>query len=253
MIRPLIASVFALSCLVACATDEELAAPTASLDQALAAPITVRYVSETAETIRVSAYVSAAPRGLALNLTLPLVGAASMPPAVAERLRRDHELEVTIVDAMAGWSVRAPDNQLETLATATLAERIATATEFSTLCGDDIAQATVQLTDGDAEFVARVRAQHPLRPYGLHATTGCLEEGVWFGPNKCTPTLDSGCTAVVDCGTVLGGTRVCRGACLLQGYWNEVCMCNIDEVACCEAIVPPRGPIATEEVTQFEN
>lgn len=243
-------SSFAL-CLVlaACGTvpaePDAVAAP--SIEQALDADVTLIYDQEIGDTVQATAFIAAQPRALTIKVTMPREGDTALPAATLARLRHDRHIEVTIVGGTDAWVVRQADAETRVLTLAEFVPYYGTSAAFPTLCGDTVAKSQLTLATSEGEFDARISVLHPMHFFGIYATTACeTEGGKWKG--TCVPIGGVQCSAVVQCGTALGGTRRCGGTChTIPGYvWND-CMCNVDEVSCCTApLPPPTGPVVIE-------
>ena len=249
MTRSLVSSIALCLCLAACGTEpvEPGAAAAPSIEEALAAEVTLVYDQESGDTVQATAFVAARPRSLVFKVTMPREGEAALPAATLARLRADRHVDVTIAGGVDAWVVRDPDTRTRVLSLAEFVPYYGTSAVFATLCGDTVAKAQLTLATPDGEFAARVSVLHPMRFFGIYSTTACeTEGGKWKG--TCVPIGGVQCSAVVDCGTALGGTRRCGGTChTIWGWvWND-CMCNVDEVACCNApLPPPTCPVITE-------
>lgn len=244
-----------LACVVACGTEDvqDDTRDDRTVEDRLSGPITIRYAAEVGNSLKATAYLTTNTRSVALKLTMPFTGDTALPASTLERFRADQAIEVTIVDGLHSWTVRAGANDLKSLNLTEFVDLYETSPSFSTVCGAEIAKAHVVLSDGKDTFEARLSVLDPWRLMGLYETNACEEFDDYGTYGWCSRINGVPCSAVVDCGSALGGTRRCDGDCYLDvGVFNDVCKCSINETACCNAILPPR-PVATEETTRFEN
>lgn len=219
-----------------------------NVEERLSGSFTIRYKSEDDNTLEVTAAMLTSTRPLILGLSMPMSGDQAIPAAALDRLRADGTLEITIVEGLDQWVVRGNGNELEALTLSELAHFYDTAPSFTTICGSAIAKARVTLSASEERFQARISVLDPWQPYAfyedLHGSCEVIVDSWFWGQYHCqqiTPGIQ--CTAIVDCGTILGGTRRCAGDCRVKhGFWGRYCMCEISESLCCNAPTQPTGP-----------
>lgn len=261
MKRTLVAAFLLSATLSACAeSSQDEAAPAPSVGAALSAPITIGYLSEDTDTLTATATVAASPRSIALQVRMSL---AAVPPEVIAELRSKEELVVTLEDGLDAWTIREGVNGVASLDLEGLAGFLAGANR-PTMCGSQIAKARVLVSDGTTTFPARVAVLESRGLFGLYDDPDCLEKETWewsWVPPFRWQTAEwcesryggSGCSAVVDCGTALGGTRRCSGTCLqVDGVLNDVCKCDINETTCCNTPIPPIRPQVQQNAADVE-
>ena len=261
MKRSLVAGILFTATLSACAeSTQDEADPAPSVGAALSAPITLGYLSEDADTLTATASVAASPRSLSLQVRMSM---PAVPPEIIAELRSKEELRVTIEGGLDAWTIREGVNGVASLDLEGLAAFLAGPTH-PTMCGSQIAKARVMLSDGTTMFPARVSVLESRGLFGLYDDPDCLEketwEWSWVPPFRwqvaewCEARNGgSGCSAVVDCGTALGGTRRCSGTCYqVDGVLNDVCKCDINETTCCNAPLPPQRPVVQQNAAEVE-
>jgi len=252
---------YILACFTACKTVENTPIESVpSVEDRLAGPITLTFSSEEGMSVVAISSLSTSSRPLAMRVTMPNTGEGALPPETLARLRTEKQIQVTVESGLDKWAVRGDTNATEMIDLQQFIDYFDNAETFLTLCGSDIAKARFTLSDGTHSFKSRITVLDPFRPFGLYPDSqSACKENDWFTANGCTRlNPDIACSAVIDCGTALGGTRRCSGDCrIVTGVFDDVCHCDINESLCCSQTLPPvtqpPRPVTTEAATRFEN